>query len=173
MCSEMTPYSGNGNGGYPPEWFRNKVSFLSTSVCTQYVVSGRVRGRFSLPFGQYLYNSITCIMLGGGGGQDRVVSGVFQKLSRLSLMAGPRLNIKHTRVGRRRDRSYSSLRRNVCSVLGRRKAEVNIFKTEGNKEEKRKEEVIRRTQQGEGGRRSSKEEKGGRKGEEKTTVEGA
>ena len=34
------------------------------------------------------------IMLGGGGGQDRVVSGVFQKLSRLSLMAGPRLKVR-------------------------------------------------------------------------------
>ena len=51
MCSEITCYSGNGNGYNTPDGIRNKVSFLSTSIRTQYVVSGRVRGRFSLWFG--------------------------------------------------------------------------------------------------------------------------
>ena len=41
MCSDMVCYSGNGNGGNPPDGIRNNKPYLSTSVCTQYVVSGR------------------------------------------------------------------------------------------------------------------------------------
>ena len=51
MCSEMTPYSGNGNGTYPHCHFRNKMPFLSTSVRTQYVVSGRREGAFHCRLG--------------------------------------------------------------------------------------------------------------------------